>query len=134
MYRLSRWLGERPHRTTALNVLMLTLLLAMLAQPGLFLLVGGLTVAILALSGLRGAFGKFRNKQGGQHPYEMLHLWAPGAAAILLAAFGLWLISGAEAGSAAYLLGVLLFGFEAALLVLLGADLRPGRAAAAEVR
>lgn len=134
MYRLSRWLGERPHRTTALNILMLTLLLAMLAQPSLFLLVGGLTVVILALSGLRGAFAKLRSRQSGGHPYEMLHLWAPGATAILLAGFGLWLISGAETGSAVYLLGVLLFGFEAALLVLLGADLRSVRAAAAEVR
>jgi len=134
MYRLSRWLGERPHRTTALNILMLTLLLAMLAQPGLFLLVGGLTVAILALSGLQGAFVKLRERRAGKHPYEMLYLWAPGATAILLSAFGLWLISDSEAGSATYLLGVILFGFEAALLVLLSADLRPGRIVVAEIR
>jgi hypothetical protein len=134
MYRLSRWLGERPHRTTALNILMLTLLLAMLAQPSLFLLVGGLTVSILALSGLRGAFMKFRSRQSERHPYEMLYLWAPGGTAIVLAALGLWLISGAEAGSAVYLLGVFLFGFEAALLVLLGADLRSDRAVVAEAR
>lgn len=134
MYRISRWLGERPHRTTALNILMLTLLLAMLAHPGLFLLVGGLTVAILALSGLQGAFTKLRVRQTGQHPYEMLHLWAPGATAILLATFGLWLISHAEAGSAPYLLGVALFSFEAALLVLLSADLRARHVVPAETR
>ena len=134
MYRISRWLGERPHRTTALNILMLTLLLAMLAQPSLFLLVGGLTVVMLALTGLRGAFAKLRSRQIGRHPYEMLHQWAPGGTAIVLAAFGLWLISGAEPGGAVYLLGVFLFGFEAALLVLLGADLRPNRAVVAEAR
>lgn len=134
MHRLSRWLGERPHRTTVFNVLMLTLLLAMLSHPGLFILVGSLTVIILALSGLRGAFVKLRAKQTDNHPYEMLCLWAPGATAILLSTFALWLISDSEAGSATYLLGVILFGFEAALLVLLSADLRLGRDAAAEAR
>jgi hypothetical protein len=134
MTRLAEWLGERPYRSAALNILMLTTLLALIGQPQLFLMIGTITIAVLALTGLRGTLARFRQSSIAVHPYELTFLWAPGAMAIIFAALGLWLILTSEAGSALYLLGTIFFGFEVWLLVLLGADLRAGRTASVEAR
>ena len=134
MYRLARWLGERPYRSIALNVVMLTALLALIGQPQLFLMIGSIMIAVLALDGLRCTLALWRRSRDSSHPYELAYLWAPGATAIILAGLGLWLILGAEAGSPSYILGTIFFGFEAWLLVLLGADLRANRAEIVEAR
>jgi hypothetical protein len=134
MNRLAEWLGERPYRSIALNVVMLTVLLALIGQPQLFLMIGSIMIAVLAVAGLRGTLVRWRRSRNTSHPYELAYLWAPGATAIVLAGLGLWLILGADAGSPSYILGTVFFGFEAWLLVLLGADLRTNRTETMEAR
>ncbi|GGZ07063.1 hypothetical protein [Novosphingobium colocasiae] len=134
MNRLAEWLGERPYRSIALNVVMLTVLLALIGQPQLFLMIGSIMIAVLAVAGLRGTLVRWRLSRNTSHPYELTYLWAPGATAIVLAGLGLWLILGADSGSPSYILGTIFFGFEAWLLVLLGADLRANRAEIVEAR
>lgn len=134
MNRLAEWLSERPYRSIALNVVMLTVLLALIGQPQLFLMIGSIMIAVLAIAGLRGTLVRWRRSRAASHPYELAYLWAPGATAIVLAGLGLWLILGTDAGSPTYILGTVFFGFEAWLLVLLGADLRANRPETMEAR
>lgn len=128
MGRISDWLGAAPYRVVILNIAMLALLLALVDSATLFVVVGVPCMAVAGLAGLRGAFrASFRRAGGGRTAFDRVLVWLPGAAALILGALGLHVAATAPASSLLQLAGVLLFGFELAMLALPAED-SPGTA------
>lgn len=123
MDALSRWLSAKNYRTTVVNILMLTAVLAMAGSAGLFKAVGGGAVVIAGAYFLIRAIGLTFRSWAGANFYQIALIWIPGVLAIGLAVAGLSLVTGSEPLSLGYVLGVILFGTEVAMLAIAGGDL-----------
>lgn len=120
---IANWLEERPHRSTVINILMLTGLLFLMKSPYLFTVLGGVMLALAGPYFLLSAFKATRGWEGFPNLYQFALLWVPGTLAVCLAVVALVVIASHDAGSLAYGLSALLFGGEVALLAMAGADL-----------
>ena len=118
MGAFSSWLGAKPHRATVVNLLMLTLLLALIGSAALFKLVGGIALLLASLYFLRRALARTLGHGGRRHLYELALLWAPGLIAVALSCVAIWLIETNVPGSLDYDLAIALFGCEIAMLVI----------------
>lgn len=116
------WLEQRPHRWPVSNVIMVTLILALIDSPELMGFIGALSLALLALFGAYAARKSTRATRAKRHPFEILLLWFPGAFALALAAGGLWLAT----AMARPVIGLVLFCAHAALLVRIASDQEKG--------
>jgi hypothetical protein len=115
---ISHWLRAASYRGVVLNIVMLVVLLALVDSAALFALVGGLCLVVAGLAGLRGAVRASFPRGGNRWAaFDRVLVWLPGAAALALGALGLHLVVSSPAGSALQLAGMLLFGFELAMLV-----------------
>lgn len=123
MERILDWLGERRHRATVVNLVMLSAILAVASSAALYRVVGGGALALAALFFLARALR--RSVAGRRHTntHEIVLTWVPGALAIVLALGGLELVTSNAPASLAYGLGAILFTAELAMLALAGADL-----------
>lgn len=117
-------LEERPYRFTVLNISMLTLLLTMMGSKTLFIAIGGLSLIIAGLYCVIHAALLTWNNWKDVHPYQMALIWAPGGIALLLSGAGIYLATQHDVGTALYIAGCIMFGFEVAVLAVLGAELR----------
>jgi hypothetical protein len=125
---ISRWLGERPHRATLVNLLMLSAVLALAGSPGLQQVVGGGAVLAAALHFLWRALGWSLAPGKSATLFEAALAWIPGLLAIALALVGIRLTVDGPGLSLGYALGFVLFTGEIAVLVIAAADLAPKRA------
>jgi hypothetical protein len=134
MPRLSDWMAEAPYRATVLNVLMLSVILAIVGSTTLFAIVGGGALALAALNLVRRA--TLRTFALGQdlNVYQLALIWIPGALACALAIVGIWMAATTQAGSLPYVLGSMLFAAELAMFTLAGADLKTDAIAFGTVR
>ncbi|WP_395828763.1 hypothetical protein [Elstera sp.] len=123
MKRFSRWLGERPHRATVLNVIMLSVLLALSDSASLYWGVGGIALVLAGGHFLIQAFQATANRHRPRNFFQLALTWVPGVLAILLAIVAITLVSTSDQTSAAYMAGMLLYTVEIAVLALAGADL-----------
>lgn len=119
-----RWLESKPHRFTIANVSMLTLLLGMMGSKASFLAIGGIALVLAGLHCVGHALMLTMKNWKDIHPFQFALIWAPGGIALLLSAGGIYLATHHEPGSLFYVMGCVLFGFEVALLAILGAELR----------
>ncbi len=123
MDSLSTWLGAEPHRSTIVNVAMLSVILAMASSPVLLKFVGGSATLLFSLHFLVRAAPR---TPSSNHLYNVALLWVPGALASALAIAGLYLAVSSEALSLTFYVGLALFGVELSFLVIAGSDLRTG--------
>jgi hypothetical protein len=121
--RAARWLSERDYRSAIINVVMLTAVLALAGSGTLFQLVGGGAIIIATLHFLLRAVRLTVNSRGAANFYQVALIWIPGILAVCLAIIGLYFVTVSEPMSLGYLVGVILFGCEAAMLAIAGADL-----------
>lgn len=122
--RFWSWLEERPYRFTVTNIVMLTFLLAMMGSKPMFAVIGGLTLIVAgAYCVAHAAFLTMQNWKD-VHPFQLALIWAPGGIALVLSACGLYLAAHQDMGSLLYMVGCIMFGFEVAILAILGAELR----------
>jgi len=115
-----------------MNVLMLTLLLAMVGSAELFRLVGGMAIVMAGLHFLGQASGRTVRRTGRGHLYNLVLLWVPGLIALVLSVAALSFVTVNRPGSPAYILAVAMFGCEIVMLVVGSAerdDAAPSRAA-----
>jgi len=123
MNAMAVWLFERDHRIAGVNLLMLTAILVLANNPTLFQIVGlGVLAATAGRFSARAIRATSRAKAVGD-VYQLALLWIPGALAAALAVTGLSLASAHPPMTLGYVLGATLFGIEAAMLWLAGADL-----------
>jgi hypothetical protein len=123
VYRFLRWLEAASHRGVILNILMLAVLLAMIADPGLYVSVGSVCLAAGAWYGLRRAVGASTTIGRDSRPrliLDRMAIWMPGAAALALAGLGLVLAASQPAGSSLQIVGAALFAYELVMLALPG--------------
>lgn len=118
MGAIASWLGAKPHRATVVNLLMLTLLLALIGSAALFKLVGGIVLLFAGFYFLRCAFARTLVRGSRRHLYELAQLWAPGLIAVALSCAAILLIETNAPGSLDYDLAIALFGCEIAMLVI----------------
>ncbi|MBO9195940.1 hypothetical protein J5277_17695 [Rhizobium sp. 16-449-1b] len=102
---------------------MLTGVLAMSQSAGLFKVVGGGAIGIAAIYFIFRAVNLTGRLWRLTNYYQSALIWIPGLLAICLAVTGLFLAAGNEPLSLAYVLGVVLFGCELAMLTVAGTDL-----------
>lgn len=121
--RAAHWLSEEDYRSTVINILMLTAVLALAGSDTLFQVVGGGAVVIAAVYFLFRALCLTYTARKAANFYQVALIWIPGFLAVCLAATGLYLITASEPSTLGYVVGVVLFGCEAAMLVMAGADL-----------
>ncbi|PZO86134.1 MAG: hypothetical protein DI626_06840 [Micavibrio aeruginosavorus] len=121
--KFAGWLEQRPHRFTIINVTMLAFLLYMMDSNVMFALIGGLTLIVAGLYCVAEAAMLTYKNWKDIHPFQIALIWAPGAIALILSASGLYLAAQYDAGSAFYIVGCIMFGFEVAMLAILGAEL-----------
>lgn len=119
-----RWLESKPHRFTIANVAMLTLLLGMMGSKMLFMLIGGIALILGGAHCVGHALWLTVKNRKNIHLFQFALIWAPGGIALFLGAVGIYLATQHEAGSLFYFIGCVLFGFEVAMLAILGAELR----------
>lgn len=131
MKAVSRWFVARPHRATIVNIVMLMILLLMIGSGGLFLLVGGATLALTALSFGAEAVTVTARSWHSATLYAFLLAWVPGILAVGLAVVGMVLIAGSDSGAPRFMLGAVLLGIQLVLVVVATADLSHGVAGAA---
>lgn len=121
--RAAHWLSEEDYRSTVINILMLTAVLALAGSDTLFQVVGGGAVVIAAVYFLFRALRLTYTAREAANFYQVALIWIPGFLAVCLAATGLYLITVSEPSTLGYVVGVVLFGCEAAMLAMAGADL-----------
>ena len=90
MNALSRWLSAKNYRTTVINILMLTGVLAMAGSAGLFKVVGGGAVALAGAYFLVRAISLTVRSWAGANLYQIALIWIPGILALGLAVVGLY--------------------------------------------
>ncbi|MFO1058887.1 MAG: hypothetical protein U1E53_18210 [Dongiaceae bacterium] len=122
MGALTSWIGAKPHRATVLNILMLTLLLALVGSVALFGLVGRIVLLIAGLHFLWRALARTWDCRSWRHPFEFALLWVPGLIAIALSATAILLLGRSAPGSLQYAVAFALFGCEVAILVGSGSE------------
>ncbi|CAH1660756.1 hypothetical protein [Chelatococcus asaccharovorans] len=123
MKTLGQWLSEKSYRSTVVNLVMLTGVLAMSQSSELFMAVGGGAIAIASFYFLLRAIALTARTKRFVNPYQLSLIWIPGLLAIVLAMTGLYLVISAEPFSLGYCLGVILFACELAMLTIAGVDL-----------
>lgn len=121
--RAAHWLSEKDYRSTIINILMLTGVLALAGSGTLFQVVGGGAIMIAALYFLYRALRLTVSARRTANVFQVALIWIPGILAVCLAAIGLYLVTTSQPSSLGYLVGVVLFGCEAAMLAIAGADL-----------
>lgn len=119
---IATWLAAKPHRATIVNIVMLTILLALVGNATLFALVGSLTVLVAAAAFLRRAVARTFQPSGGGHAYRLALVWVPGVIAIALSLTALGVITDSTPGGLPQGLAIVLFGFEVIVLAIGGAD------------
>jgi hypothetical protein len=118
------WLESKPHRFTIANTTMLTLLLGMMDSVPLFMVVGGIALFFAGGHCIGHAVMLTLKNREHIHPFQCALIWAPGGIALILASGGIYLATHHAAGTLFHVMGCVLFGFELAMLAILGAELR----------
>ncbi len=121
---VSRWLAAKPHRVTIINLTMLTAVLALSESAALFKLIGGSAILLAALYFFQRGILLTARRWAETDLYKLLVLWLPGLLAMALAYLGLQLATQPDASALNHGVGVVLFGFQLAMLALAGADLK----------
>lgn len=118
------WLESKPHRFAMANISMLTLLLGMMGSDTLFMLIGGISLLLAGSHCIVHALILTYKNGKDIHPFQFSLIWAPGGIALLLASGGIYLATQYDPGTLFYVIGCALFGFEVAMLAILGEELR----------
>ena len=134
MRRRTDWMAEAPYRATVVNVLMLSVILAVVGSAPLFMVVGGGALALAALNLVRRAALRTLALRQDFNLYQLALIWLPGTLAGALATAGLWMATTSPFGSLPYVLGAVLYAAELTMLILAGADLKTAPIAFATVQ
>lgn len=123
LYTFFDWLEGQPYRWPIANVILVTLILALVDSPELMSFIGALGLGLLALFGAHAARKAMRLDRSRRHPFELLLLWLPGAFAFALASGGLWLATTGHMP----VLGLVIFAGHAALVTRIACDQEFGK-------
>ena len=123
METLGSWFREQPHRATVANIVLLTVLLALIGSNALFALVGGIVICLAFLLYAWRALAATARPGAAGWTYRTALLWVPGIVAAIVAIVAITVVRDGEASTALNSVAFTLFAVEAILLVVS----RPGR-------
>lgn len=117
------WLEQRQHRWHIANVVIVTIIIAIVDSERLSAFIGCTALAVLALFGAIAALHASRTLAQPRHPFEILLLWLPSLFALAMAAGGLlFAVHGGR-----QLIGLSVFALHGALLMRIASDQIEGR-------